>query len=553
MCVVITRRNFLKAAAVAGSTTALNPIRALGSRYQNSSGFFGVHPFVQNNPDAVFIMRTGVDDVLNSVAKKAAGLDFCRSAIVPRENGVPLTSLIPIKPNMRFEFGWNVNGKSEKAVDTKVEGYKGTDAFFVEGIIEGMKELGISGDQFFIREVNSTSSGRGSVDYPGVGERTGAEVRYMGEKVGVISENDLVWTDTPKGIWYRKIPYLWPINAPNTWLLNVAKFKAHSMCLTLCAKNLQGSIAKNYQAHCTAYNSRMDMDYVNHKNPTALTDIKANYDRHLADGIPRWDRPGSNTWNSGIGMETWASRCIDNNKAQPAGIHILEGIYGVDGHFWNGPHPAGNENNPKGESWEYMSNIIIFGLNAYNIDNIGHWLGGHEPGNIGLFHMAIENGLSHYLNPMNIPLYEWKADGSANRVNLADFEKTPLLTYYMQRDYIGETPEEDYWHLVNEPYDYPSAANIEITEKPEAVVLSQNHPNPFNPYTSIEYTLPSNGHARLEIYNSSGQLIDVLVDGNHSAGSHMAVWNTNNQASGIYFYRFRHGSFTETKKMMLMK
>ena len=393
----------------------------------------------------------------------------------------------------------------------------------------------------------------GSVDYPGVGERTGAEVRTMSDKVGVISENDLVWTDTPEGIWYRKIPYLWPINSPNTWLLNVAKFKAHSMGLTLCAKNLQGSIALNYQAHCTAYSARMDMDYTNHKNPTALADIKENYLRHHADGIPRWDRPGSNTWNSGIGMETWASRCIDNNKAQPAGLHILEGIYGVDGHFWSGPHPAGNENNPNGESWEYMSNFIIFGLNAYNIDNIGHWLGGHEPGNIGLFHIAIENGLSRNLNPMNIPLYEWNADGSANRGNLTDFEKTPLLTYYMRRDYIGDEPLEDHWHLVNEPYDYPAPAKIELPEKPEVVVLNQNFPNPFNPATSIGFSVPYGGNVRIEIYNTSGQLVEVLVNGYRRTGSHMAVWNTSNHPSGTYFYRLLSGEFSETKKMVLLK
>jgi len=285
----------------------------------------------------------------------------------------------------------------------------------------------------------------------------------------------------------------------------------------------------------------MEMDYTNHKNPTAEIDIKANYERHLAEGIPRWDRPGSDTWNSGIGMETWASRCLDNNAATPVGLHILEGIYGIDGHFFNGPNPPGNENNPKGESWEYMTNIIIFGMNAYHIDNIAHWLGGHEPGNIGLFHMALENGMAKYIDPMTIPVYEWK-DGQALRTSLTDFDRTPLLTYYMRRDYHGE-PEDDYWHLCNEPYDYRTVTAVEEIEKPEAFVLAQNYPNPFNPHTSIEFALPSDGHARLEIYDSLGQLLDVLVDGNRRAGPHMAVWNTTNQASGTYFYRFRFGGF----------
>ena len=549
MCALIDRRNFLKSTAAVGSAAAMNPVRALASRQQTSNGSFGLHSFVENHPEAVFIMRSNVDEINNNDAKKQVGLDFSRSVILPRENGVPLTSLIPIKPNIRFEFGWNVNIQARKAARTP---YKGTDAHFVEGVIEGMKELGMSGDQFFIREVNSQSDGGGTADYPAIAERTGAELRYMGEKVGRISENDLVWVDTPEGIWYRKIPYLWPINAPDTWLLNIAKFKAHSMGLTLCAKNLQGSIAKNYQAHCVAYNARMDMDYANHKNPEAQTEIMNNYERHLADGVPRWDRPGDSTWNSGIGMETWASRCLDNNAATPVGLQIIEGIFGVDGHFLAGPNPTGNENNPKGVSSEYMSNVIIFGLNSFHVDIIGHWLGGHEPGNLGLFHMSMENGMSSYLNPMSIPVYEWK-NGEAVLTPLTDFERTPLLTYYMQRDYDGQT--ENYWHLIDEPFDY-STVKVEDSyndTKPEAFILSQNRPNPFNPYTSIEYSIPVGGNARLEVYNASGQLIDVLVDGWQTKGSHMAVWNTNNHSSGVYFYRFRFGGLSDTKKMTLLK
>jgi len=550
---VVDRRSFLKSVAAAGGTMAAQPIHAMTSRRQDSTGYFDVHSFVKNNPDAVFIMRTNVKDYLNGPEKVQAGLDFARSVFLPSDTGVPLTSLIPIKPNIRYELGWNYNYQAHKLAQepgNRAPGYKGTDAFFVEGVIEAMKELGLSGSQFFIRECNMRSS-NGSVEYPDMALRTGAELREMADKVGVIDENDLVWVDTPEGIWYRKIPYLWPINAPDTFLLNIGKFKAHSMGLTLCAKNLQGSIAKNYQAHCTAYNSRMDMQSA-HQNPDAKKIIFNNYRRHLSDGVPRWDRPGDNTWNSGIGMETWASRCIDNNAATPTGLHILEGIFAVDGHFWKGPNPPGNEDNPKGESWEYLTNYVIFGMNAFHIDIIGHWLGGHEPGNLGLFHMAMENGLSKHLNPMNIPVYEWK-NGEAVMTPLTDFERQPLLTYYMQRDY-GDKKLENYWHLIDEPFDY---GTVKVEEKevdrPESFVLHQNRPNPFNPYTAIEFSLPRAGHARLEVYNASGQLVDVLVDGHRAAGSHMATWNTGRHSSGVYFYRFAFGGHSESRKMTLLK
>jgi hypothetical protein len=93
----------------------------------------------------------------------------------------------------------------------------------------------------------------------------------------------------------------------------------------------------------------------------------------------------------------------------------------------------------------------------------------------------------------------------------------------------------------------------ECQTEPQAFLLHQNKPNPFNPSTSIEFYLPKGGNARLEVYNASGQLMDILVDGYRAAGSHMATWNTTGKSSGIYFYRFRSGDFVATRKMMLLK
>ena len=545
---MVNRRNFLKSAALTSGALACDPVRALASREQTSAGLFGLHQFIENNPDAVFIMRTSVDDYMDGDQKRSAGLDFARSVFVPKDEGVPLSHLIPIKPNIRYEHDWFVNLNAHKEAGSNVSGYKGTDAFFVEGVIEAMKELGLTPEQFFIRECNRSSSN--SHQYPEMAERTGAELRTMQDKVGIIDENDVVWVDTPDGHWYRKIPYLWPINSPDTFLLNIAKLKSHSMGLTLAAKNLQGSIVKNYQAHCTAYSGSMDMHW-SHMNPEAKKVIYENYLRHKEAGVPRWDKPGENTWNSGIGMETWAARCLDNNEVTPSGLHIIEGIYGVDGHFLNGPHgESGLEvNNTRGASWEFPMNYIVFGKNAFHADVIGHWLGGHEAGNVGLFHIAIERGLSNYLNPRDIPLYEWK-DGQAVKANLTDFEQTDLLTYSLQRNYNGQS--EDYWHLMNEPYDY-APVSVEKNDSPQAMVLHQNRPNPFNPNTAIEFSIPKSGNARLEVYNASGQLVEVLADNWYGAGKHMVNWNTNGRSSGVYFYRFRHGGMTETKKMTLVK
>jgi hypothetical protein len=171
---------------------------------------------------------------------------------------------------------------------------------------------------------------------------------------------------------------------------------------------------------------------------------------------------------------------------------------------------------------------------------------------MGLFHCALDCGMSTTVNPWAIPVYTWNADGTAELTPLDSFTQTPLLTYYLCRNYNGQT--EPIYHLCNEPYDYGPVTGVDNTaSRPGAFVLNQNRPNPFNPNTSIEYRLPHGGNARLEVFNVSGQLVDVLVDGYRSAGTHMAVWNTGKHAAGTYLYRFTYRGFSETKKMTLLK
>ena len=540
---VVNRRRFLASAALAAGGAAALPIRALESRSQASSGRFGVHQFIERYPDAVFVMETRVEKKTDSAALRQAGLEFSRSAILPRENGVPLTSLIPVKPNLTCSYTSDSRRSLEYGMGIV------TDPYFVEGIIEGMKELGMSGSQFYLREVNCPGdfAKRG---YTALAERTGAEIRDMSVNPSDLSSGDLVWKDTPAGVWFRKIPYLWPVNAPDSWLLNIAKFKTNGMGLSLCAKNLQGVNAQGYQAHCTPFNQTMSIEAA-HKNPNSTRDIQGNYNRHVSNGIPRWDKPGS---DGGIWQEVWATRCIDNNSAVTAGLHVIEGVYGRDGDgIFSGPHPDGNDDNPNGEARDFMTNVIIFGLNPFHVDLIGHWMAGHEPGNYGLFHLAKERGLCKAINPERIPIYRWNPGGfGAMLVTPGQLPRTPLKTYYLQRNYLDT--KEPFYHLCNEPFDYPSEPMaVENRDEPSTFALSQNHPNPFNPSTSIEFSLPSAGQARLEVYNSAGQLVDVLADSRYAAGAHMATWNTTGRASGTYFYRLRFGGFTETKKMTLLK
>ncbi len=83
--------------------------------------------------------------------------------------------------------------------------------------------------------------------------------------------------------------------------------------------------------------------------------------------------------------------------------------------------------------------------------------------------------------------------------------------------------------------------------------LAQNYPNPFNPTTKINFAIPSNGFVSLKVYDIAGKEVMTLVNKNMTVGSYAVDFNGAFLSSGVYFYRLEAGSFTETKKMMLVK
>jgi Secretion system C-terminal sorting domain len=97
--------------------------------------------------------------------------------------------------------------------------------------------------------------------------------------------------------------------------------------------------------------------------------------------------------------------------------------------------------------------------------------------------------------------------------------------------------------------DIRSVGNI----TPAKYSLEQNYPNPFNPSTIIRFSIPEANRVSLKVYNLLGQNVATLINENLNAGSHEVSFNAENLSSGVYFYTLQSGTFTLTKKMILMK
>ncbi|HOV98260.1 MAG TPA: endo-1,4-beta-xylanase [Bacteroidota bacterium] len=105
---------------------------------------------------------------------------------------------------------------------------------------------------------------------------------------------------------------------------------------------------------------------------------------------------------------------------------------------------------------------------------------------------------------------------------------------------------------------YLDTANVILPVEKEGTIaqsykLLQNYPNPFNPLTKIGYTIPQKVHVTIKVYNTLGQCVTTLFDGEQPQGSYEIPFDGSKLASGVYYYQLRAGNYIETKKLMLLK
>ncbi|MFA8344463.1 MAG: T9SS type A sorting domain-containing protein, partial [Rhodothermaceae bacterium] len=83
--------------------------------------------------------------------------------------------------------------------------------------------------------------------------------------------------------------------------------------------------------------------------------------------------------------------------------------------------------------------------------------------------------------------------------------------------------------------------------------INQNYPNPFNPTTTIEYIIPEESFVTLTVYNVLGKKVATLVNKIQKSGNYKINFDAANLASGVYFYKIKAGSYSDTKRMLLIK
>ncbi len=155
----LTRRGFLAAGAISG-------LRLPAALTRAPQAYFGLHPFIESNPKAVFIRRTRVAEKMDAAAKLREGLSLAREIFVPLDKpGVPVTHRIILKPNATGVY-------DQKRAPEENWGV-GTDPQFYEGLITGLKEIGLKQFYFIESTGYDTWNLRGFND---INERLGVDI-----------------------------------------------------------------------------------------------------------------------------------------------------------------------------------------------------------------------------------------------------------------------------------------------------------------------------------------------------------------------------------------
>lgn len=198
------------------------------------------------------------------------------------------------------------------------------------------------------------------------------------------------------------------------------------------------------------------------------------------------------------------------------------------------------------------------------LDLEGNVFGGSDPDPVTLTGTYSSNGFSATGNSPTYGDMILSGDGSGNmmgrmpNVPNPGIDSTTLsgtfnsmnidLTYIVY--FTGGGTADGVINMVKDP---ASSVEKESDIVPDGFALEQNFPNPFNPSTTIRFSVPEQSFVRLEIFNTLGEKVDVLLAEELNAGKYKYDWNGNNLTSGAYYYSLTTDNFRQTRKLILLK
>ena len=524
------RRDFIKLSSAAG-VVGLHIDAVANPLYAQQANGFDLHPFIKAHPEAVFVNLTDVKEKTDQKGTYDAAYKLSREMFVSTSGGAGFSNSTKIaaKPN------WTC--ASQDRDDPTANMGIITDLGFTEGYLNGVRSRGPQ--QVYLRDCACPDQWETN-GYIDMAKRNNFDLSNFVAKDPWLYENGEIIFKEVNGTIYKEIGFLAPMTAPDSFLVNIAKFKAHGMGITSTIKNLQGIAARRLHQFCSVADAfrSLDSGYHRYFQPNYLEKVAELHKKHIEAGIPRWNeimpRP---PLNSGLYMEQWIQRMLDAYSVIPVsdGIHIVEGVYGRDGDgFAGGPH--------NGKAKDYMSNNVIFGKDPFRVDIITHWLAGHEPGNFGLFHIGIERGFSKVLDPFDIPLYAWE-NGEARKINLDTLKRWPLVTPYLR---ISE--EEDRYHMCDEPFDYKAWKETSKIAKIEPSIKAIG--TDANNNIVMDMAVPKKGDVYVDILNNNGEVIWRMYADDLEPGNHQVVWDGFGQPGMYTTYVKGMGWDTENKMVI---
>ncbi len=243
---------------------------------------------------------------------------------------------------------------------------------------------------------------------------------------------------------------------------------------------------------------------------------------------------------------------------------VLQPFNNLDAYNWTavqssvnvpGKIEAENYSDMLGIQTESCSDIG-FGMDVGWIDN-GDWMEyGLNVGSAGLYNLSIRTASlsqagriifsegSSSLGSINLPVTGgWQSWTTVTtQINLNAGQQTLRLT-----------AQTGGFNLNWLNFEKVTAVKKSNSNVPESYGLQQNYPNPFNPATIISYQLAAGGFVSIKIYDVLGDLVDTLVDEYKNAGRYSVNFDASKLSSGVYYYRMEAGSYSDSKKMILLK